>query len=394
MTRLNGELRDRLELRSAELTLGTADLAIKEAEGLDALRSQHLLAEERLRATLRDLQASHAARLAELAAGFAEQRRIQEDMFRQRSKKLRAEARRARSNREQAPAAKLPLESFVAQHLLETFAAPEPSRQQQQRAEQPLVCSGAAAKLGPGQQPDSSRAPAKQSCVAEHRPEAPCRDDSHKSSLHFAARLQALEERLRRGGRPPNSPEVPLEHLPQADLRPLAMPVCAAPQPKRLPHSRAGSSDRDAALDRSGSRPDLQGPKQSASQPRPQSHRDSKQAWTAGRGPRATPETCLGSQQARDIRLDVPGGEAQEAWADRLSGSRARGREGEARGRRLDFWSVERSREAVDSASSTELDLDGFEWALAARAGSGASSPYSGVAGEIAAMIERVAAGR
>ncbi len=203
MTRLNLDLKGRLELRSAELTLGAADLAIKETVGLESLRKQQELAENRLKATLADLEAAHQQRLQDLAASFAEKKKLQDDMFLHRIQKLKAEAAKAQ------PPQKLPLDKFISKHLLETFSNPQFVRKALQREErkaqarsrpdgdcQPLPASKPTAAVSSSAiRPRPLPLLSKKNSFIENRSNAFCRDDSHKSSQHYAERLKALEDR-------------------------------------------------------------------------------------------------------------------------------------------------------------------------------------------------------
>ena len=387
LARLNQELRARLELRSAELALGAADLAIRGAAGLEQLRAQHQLDEARLRAALETREHAHARELQSLAENFAQQHRLQEDMFRQRCKKLAAEARKARPQpqaepqAETAPPHKLPLEQFLQKHLLQTFADPG-------FAHKPLA------------PPDTPQAA--NNSFLENRTLAVCAGESHKSSLHFAKRLQALEARLGPRSAPLTRDDAVRERSQNKDAhrQPRLAAVCAT-QPLLQARARPENSPRDAGLDRSAPRPAPQEAKQPAPLPRPQSSQGSKKPSLDSQALKATPDTGLGSQKTKHLRLDVPPAElpGPDLFADsrdprRPAQEQAQGQtQAQAQARRLNFSGLERSGEPADSPSSFQLDLDDCE--LEARLSSRASSPrYSRVLREIESMIQRVGPGR
>ena len=207
--RLNSELKSKVELRTAELALGAADIMIKESAGLESLRKQQELVENRLKAAVSDLEANHQNRLADLSADYAEKKKLQDDMYMERMKKLKSEARKTQTGSQSGQVAKLPLEKFIAKHLLETFSNPEFVRKVQQREEKKAVASAlrrvegrvqaagmpcATLSSSSGRQ-KPVRAVSEKNSFLVNRANAVCTDETQKSSQHYAERLRVLEER-------------------------------------------------------------------------------------------------------------------------------------------------------------------------------------------------------
>ena len=99
-----------------------------------------------------------------------------------------------------------------------------------------------------------------------------------------------------------------------------------------------------------------------------------------------TPDTCLHSQQVKNLRLDVPPADLASLSRDIFADSRKPSREAtQARPRRLNFSDAT---EPADSPSSFLLDLDDFDLELLQDSQS--SAKYNHVVDQIQAMIHKV----
>lgn len=209
ISRLNSELKSKVELRTAELALGAADHMIRESAGLESLRKQQELVENRLKAAVSDLEANHQKQLADLSAEYDQKKRLQDDMYMERIKKLKSEAKKTQTGTQSSQVAKLPLEKFISKHLLETFSNPEFVRKVQQREEKKAVASAlrrvegrvqaagmpcATLSSSSGRQ-KPVRAVSEKNSFLVNRASAVCADETQKSSQHYAERLRVLEER-------------------------------------------------------------------------------------------------------------------------------------------------------------------------------------------------------